>query len=245
MLTKAESWDRDVRQLWVKSYAENLSNLFKGNGVKSILDTSGGTGYPLVEFAQMGWDVTYADSSIEMSQFFENKIKSLGLTVPMFLVKWKELDTQIERQYDALLCRGNSFIYLDGYDGNYNVEKAKENMKIALYQFYKRLKPNGVFYIDILKEECIRKNDIIEKKVFYDTYSSSFKITYDEETNIRTNTETIINLEDNSIYKINIYGYVIREDELKEMLLEAGFVSVEKIEIESSDVANSFLARKN
>ncbi len=71
MLTKVESWDREVRDLWVKSYVEELSNFLKTNDIKSILDTSGGTGYPLVEFAQMGWDVTYADSSIEMSQFLK------------------------------------------------------------------------------------------------------------------------------------------------------------------------------
>ncbi len=70
----------------------------------------------------------------------------------MFLVKWQELDTQIEKQYDALLCRGNSFMYMDGYDGleNYNVVKVKENMKMALHQFYERLNNNGILYIDLL-----------------------------------------------------------------------------------------------
>ena len=37
---------------------------------------------------------------------------------------------------------------------------------------------------------------------------------------------------------------MITEEELKTMLLESGFVSVEKIKIDSSDVADSFLVRK-
>ena len=244
MINKAESWDREVRDLWAKNYAEELSNFLKDNGVQSILDTSGGTGYPLVEFAQMGWDVTYADSSLEMYQFFENKIKSLGLTVPMFLVKWQELDRKIERKYDALLCRGNSFIYMDGYDEVYDVVKVKENMKIALHQFYERLNSDGVLYIDLLKETSIASNKTIEKEVFFETYSSSFEITYDKETNIRINTETIKDFQNNSTYQIKLYSYVIRENELKEMFLEAGFTSVEKVEIESSNFTNSFLAKK-
>ena len=244
MINKAELWDREVRDFWVKSYAESLSNLLKNNGVKSILDTSGGTGYPLIEFAQMGWDVTYADSSIEMFQFFENKIKLLDLSVPIFLVKWQELDSKIERKYDALLCRGNSFIYMDGYDEVYNVEKVKKNMKIALSQFYERLNSNGVFYIDLLKETSITCNKNVEHEIFYETYSSLFEIIYDEETNIRKSIETIRVLKDNLTYQRELYGYVLKEDELKEMLLEAGFSSVEKVDIESSNFTNSFLAKK-
>jgi len=58
----AELWDNQVRKYWSKNYHIELSELLKENGVKSILDTSGGTGYPSIEFAQMGWDISYADS---------------------------------------------------------------------------------------------------------------------------------------------------------------------------------------
>ena len=238
-------WDKDVREFWAKDYPKILSNILKENNVKSVLDTSGGTGYPSIELAQMGWDISYADCNIEMHDFFKDKAKKAKVNIPTYLVKWQELDSKIEKKYDALLCRGNSFTYIDGYGiETYEPTRVIENMKKALRQFYNRLNKNGVLYIDLLHEDKIRKNDEIEHETIGENYSQSYKINYDEETNVRTNIETIVLFEDNSVRKITLYSYPILEKELREMLLEAGFSSIEKIQEEYSTVTNSFLARK-
>jgi len=239
----AELWDNQVRKYWSKNYHIELSELLKENGVKSILDTSGGTGYPSIEFAQMGWDISYADSSLEMYEFFNKKLKEKKLIVPSFLVKWQNLNSQIDTKYDALLCRGNSFTYIDGYDTkSYNPATIKENMQRSLVQFYNQLNPNGVLYIDLLKEK--HKTQSVKKEEDFETYHSSTKVSYNETTNIRTITESIKFFDNDTIYNFTLYGYIITEQELKSMLYDAGFISVNKIEIDSSDIADSFLAKK-
>jgi len=70
------------------------------NGLKGNI-LSGGTGYPNIEFAQMGWDISYADSSLEMYEFFNKKLKEKKLIVPSFLVKWQNLNSKIDKKYDA------------------------------------------------------------------------------------------------------------------------------------------------
>ncbi len=240
-----ELWNKNVRKLWAKDYPKILSNILKNNNVKSVLDTSGGTGYPSIELAQMGWDISYADCNIDMYNFFKTKVDKAKVNIPTYLVKWQELDSKVEKKYDALLCRGNSFTYIDGHDiETYDPSRVIENMKKALSQFYKRLNKNGVLYIDLLHEDKIRKNEEIEHETICENYSQRYKIEYDEETNIRTNIETIVLFEDNSINKIVTYSYPLLEKELKQLLLEAGFSSVEKIEKEYSTITNSFLARK-
>jgi len=239
----AELWDNQVRTYWSKNYHIELSELLKENGVKSILDTSGGTGYPSIEFAQMGWDISYADSSLEMYEFFNKKLKEKKLIVPSFLVKWQNLNSKIDKKYDALLCRGNSFIYIDGYDiKTYNPRIIKENMQRSLVQFYNQLNLNGVLYIDLLKEE--HKTQSVKKDENFKTYCSSTKVSYNEITNVRTITESIKFFDNDTLYNFTMYSYVITEQELKSMLYDAGFISVNKIEIDSSDIADSFLAKK-
>lgn len=146
----AELWDVEVRTLWSKNYHRELSDLLHNNGVKSILDTSGGTGYPSIEFAQMGWEIEYADNNLEMYNFFKTKVDEYKLKIPTYLVKWQELNSKIDKKYDALLCRGNSFIYIDGYTNlqDYNPLNVEFNMLKALEQFYNRLTKKGVLYID-------------------------------------------------------------------------------------------------
>ena len=238
-------WDKEVRRIWSKDYPKILSNILKENSVKSILDTSGGTGYPSIELAQMGWDISYSDCNIDMYNFFKEKAKKAKVNIPTYLVKWQELDSKVEKKYDALLCRGNSFIAIDGYDiETYDSSRVIENMKKALNQFYNRLNRGGVLYIDLLHEDKIRTNKEIEYETICEEYSYSFKIEYDEKTNIRTNIETIVLSKDNSIKKTIVYTYPLLEKELREMLLEVGFSSVEKIQENYSSISNSFLARK-
>jgi len=226
----AELWDNQVRKYWSKNYHIELSELLKENGVKSILDTSGGTGYPSIEFAQMGWDISYADSSLEMYEFFNKKLKEKKLIVPSFLVKWQNLNSKIDKKYDALLCRGNSFTYIDGYDTkSYNPTTIKENMQRSLV-------------LDLLKEK--HKTQSIKKEEDFKTYHSSTKVSYNEITNVRTITESIKFFDNDTIYNFTLYGYIITEQELKSMLYDAGFISVDKIEINSSDIVDSFLAKK-
>jgi len=162
-----------------------------------------------------------------------------------YLTKWQELNSNVNKKYDALLCRGNSFIYIDGYDvTTYNPLVIIENMKQSLGQFYNQLNENGVLYIDLLREDKIKSNNFIEGETICATYSYSSQIDYSEETNIRKNIEIIKSFKDDSVKKTVLYGYPISEEKLRYMLMEVGFLSIEKVEEEYSLITDAFLARK-
>lgn len=241
MNIKVDLWDKEVRELWSKNYVNELSVLLKKNGIKTILDVSGGTGYPSIELAQMEWDIEYSDSSIDMYNFFNKKVIENSLTIPSHLVSWQELDSKVSKKYDALLCRGNSFIYLDGYDEkDYSSKNIHLLMKKSLKQFFNRLNAQGIVYIDLIKEEKVENNT--DTRDFFN-YRILSEIEYIEELNLRKSIEKII-YNDGSIEQDIIYSYPIGKIELERMAIEAGFISVDEVNIDSSNFTDSFILRK-
>ncbi len=66
-----------------------------------------GSGFPSINLAQRGWDITYVDGNeVMLAQFLQNKEKQ-GVEIPSYLANWQTLSATISKKFDTILCRGN------------------------------------------------------------------------------------------------------------------------------------------
>ena len=70
----------------------------------AILDAGCGTGSYCVELTQRGFRVTGIDRSSQLLMFARKKAATAGLEIPF--VEGDILNHEVDRQYDAVLCRG-------------------------------------------------------------------------------------------------------------------------------------------
>lgn len=233
-------WDATVPLLWSENYVESLSKLLQHYNIESILDCSGGSGYPVLDLKKMGWDVSYSDGTKEMVSLFEDKKGDLD--IPYYFSKWENLTNILPKTYDSVLCRGNSFITLSSYENSkpdFSVIKSK--MQLSISEMFRALNENGVLYIDIPNDKHSKPET---------SYSSPFMdekgnkgvtiIEYDKLTNTRRST---YQLNDGQIYYI-VETYPLENRDLIKMLNKSGFKKIRKSPLNEPDYLNAYLAFK-
>ncbi|NCB37689.1 MAG: class I SAM-dependent methyltransferase [Erysipelotrichia bacterium] len=111
-----------------------LDDLFRINGVKSILDFACGTGAQSIGLAKLGYDVTAADLNRQMLNIAIQKAKNIEL-------KFLESDMCTARHgtFDAAICIFNAIGHLD-----------RENCQKFFVNALEHLNPGGIFVTDIL-----------------------------------------------------------------------------------------------
>ncbi|PWQ97880.1 class I SAM-dependent methyltransferase [Leucothrix arctica] len=243
----AEAWDQEVRSLWPESYPNELSNMLKDYGVKTILDCAGGTGYPSIELKQMGWDITYSDGSSVMLGIFTEKLEATQLGIPKYHSRWEELSQKVPDTYDALMCIGNSFIGINSYESVFAIsdETVKANMLSAVSEFYKKLNNGGILYIDLMNANSSAPDQPYSQVLTTETDHIFTTISYDPVTNIRTNFKSKTSLIDGSVTDAVTKLVPLFTEELINLLLEAGFSRVERSTVDDADYVDSFFAFKD
>jgi hypothetical protein len=243
----ATFWDYQARDIWGADYAQALADLLKSYDADMILDCAGGTGFPAIEFKQQGLNISYSDGSPEMLAFFNAKRFEEKLTIPTYLSSWQELPKRVPYAYDAVLCRGNSLLYLGAYtdDAPQSRKSALSMMQEAIEGMFSKVSDDGFLYIDMPKPE---KSKPEEPYTVTGTDSLTFKVkatvSYDPETQVRKTSDVITNLLNNTETTTIAHTYPLDEKELFAMLLNAGFQRVEKSPIKEASFINAYLAFK-
>lgn len=243
----AVSWDKEVRNLWPTTYPKSLSNALKALKASSVLDAAGGTGYPIIELKEMGWDVSYADASTIMLDAFKQKIETKGLSIPIYHSRWEALSKSIPHTYDAVLCSGNSLANINSYDNDHPLTPAcvKSNIQLAIHEFYKMLNTGGVLYIDLYAKEYAMPSAPYSAAISTDTHRIFRTISYDAVRHIRTNLTTTSSLTDGTETDEISKSIPIIAEDLIEFLLQAGFSRVERSNVDDADLVDSFFAFKD
>src|SRR3989344_4664078 len=122
-MTLAELWNIYVQFMWDEKNILGLEQFLKSQNVKTVLDCSGGVGFPAIALKKRGWKITYSDGSKEMVDFFDKKLQEEKIKIPHYFLNWLELSKKLERKFDAVLCRGNSLVYVDSWGEN-NIREA-------------------------------------------------------------------------------------------------------------------------
>lgn len=238
----AATWDEQLREKWPENYPKELAKLLKQQEVNNILDCSGGTGYPIIELKQLGWDVTYSDGNPEMFDFFAKKIAEKGLDIPSYLSLWHQLPENVPNTYDAVLCRGNSLLGVHAHTGDVLPSRdiVKKEMIRALQAMFNKITKGGVLYVDIPAPEyskpLVPYHDSFQNVMTTVSYDPVAKIrtTHDVKKDPKTSVETI------TVHCV----YPLDPEELISMLLHVGFQKIEKSPIKEAHYIDAYLAFK-
>ena len=243
----ANIWDIQARDLWGENYAQVLADLLESKSVVTILDCAGGTGFPSLEFKRQNLNISYSDGSPEMLEFFNAKRFAENLIIPTYLSTWQQLPTRVPYTYDAVLCRGNSLLFMGAYtdDAPVSRESALIAMHEALRGMLSKVAEDGLLYIDIPKPDKAKP----EKPYTYTstdnlTVKTKTIVSYDPETQLRTTSNRITNLLSNEETTSAAQVYPIDEKELIEMLLDVGFQRLEKSPIKEAFFVDAYMAFK-
>ena len=243
-LTIAQLWDICFRFLWDDRYVKDLDRLLKKHNTKTVLDCAGGTGFPSIQLKQLGWDVTYSDGSDVMVEYFVNKISALNLDIPYHHLNWSRLD-DIHGTFDAVLCRGNSLIYIDSWGENNISKDTPRHIKQSLTEFKERLKPQGMLLVDTIKRDNFEQTYPIvknfgEKIIDGQKISVQWELSHDYEKNIRT-WDSFLEI-DGMAYEFNHTAYLLHPDTLISILKEIGFTNIQPVYINGGDYYDAFVA---
>ncbi len=119
-----------------------LNELFKINGVRTVLDFACGTGAQSIGLARMGYLVTAADISGKMLEIAQKKAAKYKKQ-PQKFVKSSMVDANLGN-FDAVICIFNAIGHLD---------------TVECRQFFKNaashLHPGGIFVVDIFNLQAL------------------------------------------------------------------------------------------
>lgn len=188
-----------------------------GKTPKSILDIACGTGGYSLELERRGYNVTAVDLDKEMVRRLEIKAKENNQSVKFMQGNMLELQNKISDSFDLVFCIGNSIVHLE------NLEQIREFVKTAKQLTGKE----GNLVLQIINFDRIILRDIkglptIENKDAGLTFERNYR--YDRSCN-RIYFNTCLSV-DGEVYENEIPLYPLREDELVEAVLNAGFKRV-------------------
>jgi glycine/sarcosine N-methyltransferase len=109
-------------------------------GFQSVLDAACGTGLHVIALASLGLRAVGADLSAAMLRQAERHAIELDVPVLWVQASMQQLRQQVEGEFDAVLCVGNSLPHL--------LEQTE--LEAALHNFYALLAPGGTLILQLL-----------------------------------------------------------------------------------------------
>ncbi|MFA4873399.1 MAG: class I SAM-dependent methyltransferase [Patescibacteria group bacterium] len=246
-ITIATLWDVCIYYLWDDTFVKGVEKVFNTHGVKTILDTAGGTGFPSIALRKRGWDVNYADGSRTMFENYKKHLADEKVDMLFQLVEWKNLTHKIQKQYDAVMCRGNSLSYVDAWNEDL-IELHPEHMKLALENFYKLIKPGGILYIDTVERSEFEKTKFPIVWNFGERHINGHKVklvrfvSHDYTRGVRIWSHKLII--DNRSYEFSCTSYLLTPEQLRSLLGETGFTNVKETSVSGEEWYTVFVCRK-
>ena len=243
----AEVWEICIKFMWDQSYVDGLNNFLTKNKVKKILDCGGGTGFPSIPLKKHEWDISYCDNNPIMVRHFQKELQKQNLKIPTYTSSWVDLSKNIKENFDAILCRGNSLIYVNSWDIN-KPELNKENIKKTLQEFHKKLNENGLLYIDLInKKEFHREKypileEIGEKIIDGKKIKITWELFHDYDKKIRKC--NIIMKVDDKTEITTLYSYLLEHSKLINLMKEIGFKDVKEVNIDGEENYNVIVGYK-
>jgi SAM-dependent methyltransferase len=194
----------------------------------SVLDLACGTGFPAIELAARGYDMTCSDGSALMLEHFRANATREGVALKGEVVLWQELESFYQRTFDVVMCRGGgSYLYAGTWDSDGEPDRAA--LSGAIQQFAAMVRPGGRLYVDIMDADTLarRESDHTEyppMRVGDRTVELKETITNDFETRTRIWNSTLV--VDGVAHEFRRHSHNIDHGELVSMLTGAGLVDV-------------------
>lgn len=212
----AGRWDELID--WQRrAEAENnfFQDILRQHGAETVLDIACGTGFHAVTLKADGFDVTAADGAPNMLVQARENAERWGIDdLRIVEAEWTRLGESFPHEgFDAIICLGNAFTHL--FDESDRIR--------SLNEVYRLLNDGGIAIIDQRNYDAILDNGFSSKHQSY--YLGDTVDVKPEEL-----TEDILKMRyeysDGEVHFLTICP--IRQDYITDLLLSAGFQSVER-----------------
>ena len=207
-----EKWDQLID--WnrrAETEGRFFIDLLKQRGAVRVLDAAAGTGFHSLRLLDAGFEVVSADGNQQMlEKAFENG-KRRGHILRTVEADWRWLSSQVEGQFDAIICLGNSFTHLF----------SERDRRRTLAEFYATLKHDGVLILDQRNYDAILDHGYSSKHQYY--YCGE-QVSVEPEHVDEGLAWFKYQFPDDSTYYLNMFP--LRRKYTRRLLYEAGFQSV-------------------
>ncbi len=141
------NWERRLIREW-PFYRE----VFKKNGVNSVLDCACGTGRHAILFREHGFSVAGSDKDPAMIETAKENAAARSLEIPFTVAAFSELASRFPpATFDAVICVGNSLSQLRGL----------EELREALEKMASVSAPGGLLVLHILNYASLMKREVV------------------------------------------------------------------------------------
>lgn len=264
--TLNDAWLWSTLVLWDEDrLAKGLINLLKlRTPGRRTLDCSCGNAFPGAKLAAMGITLEMSDGSEEAVKEAKSRFTASTGSTPheknIRCVKWDRLAEEYGREvFDVIMLRGNSLPYVAGswsapsFDDGFNAEDGFQKLEDSLRGVYDTLAPGGILLVDCVMHTASANSTMFAAKHVTErnisaNVSVKFRFSVDEKRMSRRFESWVKVINDNNGEAIEIHndvwGLLVREPELRDLLNKIGFEPVVKAELEGEDVYQPFLAFK-
>lgn len=94
---------------------ETIAGLLARTRSKRVLDCACGTGLPAIDLRARGFSIDCSDADQLMLHQFRKNARARRVDDSAIQLRWEELRS-LGKQYDYVMCRGNSLVYADSWD---------------------------------------------------------------------------------------------------------------------------------
>jgi hypothetical protein len=180
-----------------------------------------------------------------MVQRFLEKQAVEKVVIPSYSSDWRNLSQNIPGVFDALLCRGNSLVYMDSWDIGPALTPGLREIQIALDEFFKKLKLGGVLYLDIYRED---QGDNGVSRELGEMVVAGHRVSLDWQINCDHSSRRRIWTADLSVdgqsQRFELSSFLLYHAELVTLLYKAGFSDVAEVEIDGERTFKVYRALK-
>lgn len=248
-------WELCLKFLYNGNYIKGFDEFLKNKKVSNILDCACGTGFPSIKLSKFGYDITCSDENKEMLKRFNKNALDQKVNLYTIHSKWQNLDKHFRDEFDCVLCRGNSLVYVISWGKDkLNPIKAKMEIENSLRNFYNVLKNGGFCYIDVPpRTEFEQPNNIFferfsKRRILGKEVNLLWMIKHEPDIKIRTWIPEILVWNSASVIyreKYTYKSYLINHFEFIKMLKKVGFSKIDAYQkIEGENTYDIFIAYK-
>jgi SAM-dependent methyltransferase len=126
--------------------AEDLARWLGDPADQRILDCACGTGFPAIELARRGYDVTCSDGSALMLGYFKRRADHEAVSLSASQIRWEELTDCFDAPFDVVMCRGCALPYAGTWDDD--AQPDRQALIDSVRQFTGCLRAGGRLYVD-------------------------------------------------------------------------------------------------
>ena len=241
-------WQITLQFLYDKQYIDSLVAFLHGQKVQTVLDCACGTGFPALELKKANFDVYCTDGSEAMIRQFRHKLKEAGLDIPNKVSDWHDL-AELGRKFDAVLCRGNSFIYVDSWDEGTALDTKNflsRGLK-SLQQMYAVLNEGGMLYIDMPSKKEYEHGPVVvenlgERLIDEKSTKLTWSVQHDWANRVRiVHSERRVGTER---FEHDYYSFLLKHEELRLLLEQAGFTDIRQVTLAGENGYDIYIAKK-